>query len=371
MSDESPLPILEEAPVDARPPRRRRPLLIVLASVLVLTLAGLGIGAYYTGTVFNALQQIERDDDMMPVESDAVGPDGGLAPDPDAEPGVDPSAEPGAEDGADDGEVPTSDAPLAVDNGSVNIVLMGSDTRGNERGRSDVLQLIHIPSNRSAVYLLSFPRDSWVDIPGRGKGKINWAYSYGGAKLTIDTLQRMVGVKMNHAAIIDFEGFSRVIDALGGVTVYNRHSTASRGYTFPKGNINLDGAAALVFVRERYTIPGGDFGRAERQRDVIKAIAKKLASAGVLANPAKFGEVVSRIGSQFTVDSGLTNEAIVSLGLESTSAFSNVRSLGMPNLGTGRAGTQSIVRVDWSAMEELKKALRTDTVDAFYTKYGG
>lgn len=68
----------------------------------------------------------------------------------------------------------------------------------------------------------------------------------------------------------------------------------------------------------------------------------------MLANPAKFGEVVSRIGSQFTVDSGLTHEAIVSLGMESTSAFSNVRSLGMPNLGTDRAGTQSIVRVDWS-----------------------
>lgn len=346
MSNE-PLSIFDQESDDDRTPvvtrKRRRPVVIVL-SVLLVLLVGIGAaGGYYAWSVMNGLNQIERAPGLLPTRTPTTPGSGGTG----------------------------SPAPEPVANNSLNFVLIGSDTRGDERGRSDVLQLLHLSGSRDAAYLVSLPRDSWVDIPGHGKGKINWAYSFGGAALTVETLEQLLGVQMDHVVIIDFEGFSQVINSLGGVTVYNRYSTSSRGFDFPKGEISLDGDAALAFVRERYTIPGGDFGRAERQRDVIKAIVKKLASAGTLADPIKFRNAVSSLGAQFVVDESLTNDAIVSLGMESGAAFDNISSMGLPNKGVGREGTQSIVRVDWDAVEELKAALRNDTMSEFYAKHNG
>ncbi|MFT3888049.1 MAG: LCP family protein [Arachnia sp.] len=323
--------------------RGRRPLIIAL-SILLVILVAVGVTiAWYARSATKALDNIQRDPNIMPSRTSTVN-----------KPRPSPVA-----------------TPTGSEKAPLNFVLMGSDTRGDERGRSDVLQLLHIPSSRDAAYLLSIPRDSWVDIPGHGKGKINWAYSFGGPALTVETLEDLLDIPMDHTVIIDFSGFVKVIDALGGVTVYNHHESASRGHTFPKGEITLDGEAALAFVRERYTLPSGDFDRAERQRDVIKAIVKKLSSAGVLTNPTKFADVVSELGSQFTVDSGLTNEVIINLGMESTAAFGNIRTLGLPNLGPGWAGSQSIVQVDWDAIADLKEALRNDDMDAFFYAHGG
>ena len=97
---------------------------------------------------------------------------------------------------------------------------MGSDSLGShDRGRSDVLMLAHVPPGRDAVYVVSFPRDMWVEVPGRGHAKINAAYAYGGDALATRTLESLVGVRMDHAAKIDFEGFTGLTPELGGVTV--------------------------------------------------------------------------------------------------------------------------------------------------------
>lgn len=318
--------------------RNRRPLVIALAVLLVVLIAIGGAVAWYGRSTQKALDQIQRDPTIMPVRTNSPSP-----------------------------------APTNPENGKapLNIVLMGSDSQGSERGRSDVLQVLHLPASRDAAYLLSIPRDSWVDIPGHGKGKINWAYSFGGPALTVETLEDLLDTPMDHTAIINFTGFVSVIDALGGVTVHNRHASASRGFTFPKGEITLTGAEALAFVRERYDLPSGDFDRAERQRDVIRAIVKDLSSAGVLTNPSKFSDVVGELGSQFTVDAGLTSNVIIGLGLESPSAFGNIHSLGLPNLGPGWAGDQSIVKVDWDAIDDLRLALRHDEMASFFQKHGG
>lgn len=340
VSDEQ-LPFFEENTGDTRPRRtrrNRRPLIIGLSVLLVALVAVGGMIAFYVKSGMDALNQVERDPNLTPTNTNRPTP---------VEPQVDEKSAP------------------------INFVLMGSDSRGDERGRSDVLQLLHIPGSRDAAYLLSIPRDSWVDIPGHDKGKINWAYSFGGPALTVETLESLLDVPMDHTVIINFDGFKNVIDALGGISVYNRHESASQGFTFPKGEIRLSGEEALVFVRERYNLPSGDFDRAERQRDVIKAIVKQLASAGVLANPAKFSEVVSALGPQFTVDQGLTNNTILDLAMTSSSAFGNIHSMGLPNLGPGWAGTQSIVRVDWNAIDQLKIALRNDDMASFFEAHGG
>ena len=89
---------------------------------------------------------------------------------------------------------------------SLNLLLLGSDSRGPDQGRSDVIVLAHISDDRSRVDLIHFPRDLWVDIPGRGKDKINAAYAYGGAPLLVQTLQTLIKVPVDHVAVVDFRG---------------------------------------------------------------------------------------------------------------------------------------------------------------------
>ena len=318
--------------------RRNRWLLFSVLGVLVaVLLAGIGIATWYGKSAVDALDNINRDSNLMPT---------GERPAP-----VDPV----------EGKAP------------LNMVLMGSDTRGGERGRSDVLQLLHISGDRQNVFLMSIPRDSYVEIPGRGKAKINAAYSWGGAALAVETMELLLDVPMDNTVLIDFEGFVNVIDALGGVTVVNREESSSRGFDFPKGEITLSGEEALVFVRERKTLSNGDFGRAARQRDVIKAVLGKLASGGVLSDPGRFRESVTELGKNFTVDEGLTNDNIIRLGWELKGVSpSDIKSFQIPTAGFGWTDDrQSIVLLDEDKLDELRTALRADDMLAFYESLEG
>lgn len=316
--------------------RRNRWLLFTVFGVLAaVVLGGIFVATWYGRSALQGLDNITREPGLMPT---------GQRPEP-----VAPVEE-------------KSDKP------PINMVLMGSDTRGGERGRSDVLQLLHISGDRQNVFLMSIPRDSYVEIPGRGKAKINAAYSWGGAALAVETMEKLFDVPMDHTVLIDFVGFKNVIDSMGGVTVYNKEESSSRGVDFPKGEITLDGDEALVFVRERKTLSNGDFGRAERQRDVIKAVLGKLASGGVLADPGRFRDAVTELGKNFTVDEALTNDEIIRLGWESKSVRpGDIKSFQLPTAGFGwTSDKQSIVLVDEKKLDELKTALRADDMLAFY-----
>ena len=158
---------------------------------------------------------------------------------------------------------------------AINYVLMGSDSRdvGNAgHGRSDVLMVMHLAADRKSAYMISFPRDMYVPIPGHGKNKINAAFAFGGPQLTVRTLEGLLDTRMDHVALIDFEGFIQLTEELGGVRVYNKYGSVSGGYNFPVGNVTLRGEEALAYVRERKQLPHGDLDRAERQRAVLQAI---------------------------------------------------------------------------------------------------
>ena len=131
-----------------------------------------------------------------------------------------------------------------------------------------VIQETSVQPGRDKVHIVSFPRDMWVDVPGRGFAKINAAYAYGGEALATRTLESLVGVRMDHAAKIDFEGFTGLTTELGGVTVDNKIASETQGYAWPKGEVTIQGEEALVYVRQRYGMPNGDLDRAERQRAV-------------------------------------------------------------------------------------------------------
>lgn len=308
-----------------------------IALVLVLALVGAGI---WVATLWRKVDKVSRED-MLPSGT-ASG--AGIA----------------------------STAPKKP--GTQDFVLMGNDTRGSgDAGRSDVLMLAHVNATKDKVYLVSFPRDMWVTVPGHGKAKINAADAWGGAKLTIETLQALTGVKADHAAQLDFEGFINLTNVLGGVTVNNTQASSVGNYHWPKGQVTLQGAEALAYVRQRHGLANGDLDRAARQRAVVQAVVAKLMSQQVLTDPAKLTGIVGDLSGFLTLDSSFDNSALVSTArsLKIRSA-ADIYSLQAPILrfGTSPDG-QSIDVVDDDLMTDLATALQDDTMDAYYAAHHG
>ncbi|MDO5535295.1 MAG: LCP family protein [Propionibacteriaceae bacterium] len=320
----------------AEGPRRKRGILTWLFTIVGAVVAlSLIVGGFYVWRVWSTASDIERTQTLLPADDDPERPETGAS-------------------------------------GSFNYVLMGSDSRGEgDRGRSDVLMLAHVPPTRDKVYLVSFPRDMWVEIPGRGHAKINAAYAYGGDALATRTLESLVGVRMDHAAKINFEGFIGLTQELGGVTINNKVASSPNGYSFPRGELTLQGEEALVFVRERYGLPNGDLDRAERQRLVVKAILMKMLSRNVLTNPVTFNNVMSQLGQYFQVDDGLTNEVMFQTATSMrVNSGEDIVQLQAPAAGLGTSGDgQSIVRVNEAQLAEMAQAIRTGTMADYYAKY--
>ena len=283
---------------------------------------------------------------------------------------------------------PSASTSVKTTYAAMNILLIGSDSRGSDTGRSDTFIILHISADRKSVYLVSFPRDMWVTIPGRGQDKINAGYSYGKSALAVSTIELLTGARIDYAVVTDFSNFVQLVDTVGPITVDNPAASKkivpdSRGvkYDFTKkGPIVLkDGNMALAFVREREYLPNGDLDRTLRQRAFIKALALKIATPEVLANPDKLNTVIAEISKYVTVDKTMTSDVIYSIGfsLVGISNASQIHMVQAPILGFGTSpdGTQSIDVVDVPGNTALGKALQTDTMPAFVaahptTEYG-
>lgn len=251
----------------------------------------------------------------------------------------------------------------------VEIMLLGSDTRDPdaEGGRSDTIMQLHLPADRQNAYLISFPRDMWVQIPGHGEDKINAAYYAGGSSLLAKTLNELTGTAVDHAAVIDFAGFSELTEAVGGVTIRNPAEFSSHGYHFRQGKITLAGDKALWYVRERHALPRGDFDRAANQRRVVKALAAKITDPST--GPAQMAEVISRLSGYVSVDRGLTDRAILGLATSMKSAAEDLVTLQAPIAGTEYIGDQSVEVVDTEQMQQLGRALQQDQVHRYVRQH--
>ena len=332
------------SPAGAPPPRRARRriwprVLIALGLVLVLLT---GAAAAYLLTIDRSVtSNITRGVDL---------------------PSDDPSAPPG--------EARPTKEPQET--GTLNYVLLGSDSRdpGNAgNGRSDTIMVVHLNKKRNQAYIVSFPRDMYVTIPGYGKNKINAAYAFGGVQLTVRTLEQLTRTRMDHVALVDFEGFISLTNDLGGVTVMNDDAFSSHGYDYPEGEITIAGEQALWFVRERKQLPNGDLDRAKNQRNVIKAIVAKGLSAGVVSDPGTFTRFIGGVARHLTVDNSLTDDEIRRTALSLRLDAEDINLLQAPISGFGTVNGQSIDVVDTARMDELARALKTDTMDAYVKKY--
>lgn len=202
--------------------------------------------------------------------------------------------------------------------GPVNILVAGIDTRGGlthrqERqlhvGRAissntDTLMLVHIPANHGSVQVVSLPRDTWLNLPGHGMNKINAAYGIGGPQLMVQTVEQATGLTINDYVEIDFLGFVKVINALGGVNICVPFAVNDQysGLKLSAGRHHVDGVTALEFARDRHSFAASDLARISHQQQLLSSLFAEATNSGVLANPIRLQQFLSSITAAVKVD---------------------------------------------------------------------
>ncbi|MET8977734.1 LCP family protein [Streptomyces sp. NPDC004539] len=223
-----------------------------------------------------------------------------------------------------------SASPLPT--GSLNILVLGSDSRtgkenkalggGPEGGaRSDTAMVVHLDAGRTAATVVSIPRDTLVTRPScpldsGGTSKVahnvmfNTAYEIGGPVCAVKTVEQLTDVRMDHYIEVDFAGFAKLVDALGGVTVTTAediHDTDSH-LELAAGTHHLDGKTALAFARTRHGIgDGSDLGRIGLQQTLVKALLAQISELNLLSSPTKLYEVADAVTGSLTTDTGLSS----------------------------------------------------------------
>ncbi|GGW32961.1 LCP family protein required for cell wall assembly [Streptomyces albaduncus] len=242
---------------------------------------------------------------------------------------------------------------------ALNILVLGSDSRGGEENqalgggdsggaRSDTAMVVHLDAGRTAATVVSIPRDTLVDrpscpLPDGGSTRpvsgamFNSAYEVGGPVCAVKTVESLTDVRMDHYVEVDFAGFARLVDALGGVTVTTDEDIDDdRSHlTLEAGTHHLDGTDALALARTRYAIgDGGDLGRIGLQHRLVKALLEQIADQDLLTSPTELYEVADAVTDSLTTDTGLDSLGeLMSLGqsLEGLSS-DGVTTLTMPVL---------------------------------------
>lgn len=262
-----------------------------------------------------------------------------------------------------------SNSAKQVDSKVFNIYISGIDTYGSIStvSRSDVNIIMTVNMNTHKILLTTTPRDAYVKIPGGGADqydKLTHAGIYG-VETSEQTLENLYGIKIDYYARINFTSFLKLIDQLGGVTVHNDQAfTSLHGkFDFPVGDIQMNSEQALGFVRERYSLDGGDNDRGKNQEKVISAIVNKLASLKSVSN---FTSIVNNLQDSVQTNMSLdTINALANTQLDSGSKFT-VTSQAVT--GTGSTGQLTsyampnsslyMMKLDDSSVESASQAIK-------------
>lgn len=263
----------------------------------------------------------------------------------------------------------------------VNFLVLGSDSRvaaGDpeswERGaqRTDAIMVAQLSADRQNAFVMSLPRDSWVDIPGHGEDKLNAAFSYGGPALTVETVENLTGIRIDHVAIADFEAFAAVTDTVGGVSISLTEPLAVDDEELLPGDRLLTGEQALAYVRQRQGLAGGDLGRIQRQHTWVGSILDAVRREGILTDPIALGAFLDSVGRTLAVDESLTLHQMRNLAFSARDLRAeDMVFMTAPTEGIGRSpdGTQSTVELDGDALAELCAAFTTGTVDQYLSEH--
>lgn len=280
--------------------------------------------------------------------------------------------------------------------GPLNFLLLGSDLRAldpEDGQRSDSIIILHIPASMDRAYLLSIPRDLRVKIPafaatdfrGVSHEKINGAFQYGGGgeggvQLLSETLHELMGIRFDGAAIVNFDGFKAAVDLLGGVDMCidqkvtsihvgwddkgNYLSPANGGHpaVYEPGCHHLESWQALDLVRQRKSLPNGDYDRQKNQQKFIRAMLTKAQSKGLTTNPIEADKFIRTIGQALTVDLNGVSLADLMFALRNVSP-SNLIGLQVPSEPQDIGGISYVVALPEA--DALYSALRDDMLDSW------
>ncbi|WUN25854.1 LCP family protein [Streptomyces sp. NBC_00316] len=271
-----------------------------------------------------------------------------------------------------------------------NLLLVGTDGRdriSQEQRRkyrlggapchcTDTIMLVHLSADRERASIVSLPRDSYVEIPGR-RGpagddartthpvKLNAAYAEGGPALTVRTVENMTGVKVDHYLEVDFPSFMKTVDTLGGVQICTARpmKDSYTGLDLAAGTHRLDGGQALQYVRSRHIDAAADLGRMQRQQKFLASLIKQATSSGVLLNPVKFRNVAATMLGSVRADRGFGTDQLLDLGQAMrgfTPASSEFASVPISNASYPVKGVGSTVKWDPKKSKMLFETLRED-----------
>lgn len=266
---------------------------------------------------------------------------------------------------------------------AVNVLLMGTDRRSSAQTtgsdatakewiagaqRTDTLMILHIDGDRRAASVISIPRDAWVVVPGHGTNKINAAFSFAGPSLAVQTVENLTGLRIDHLAVIDWDGFKQLTDALGGVTLDIPKTVHDhyRNITWTAGRHTLDGAEALDYVGQRAGLPGGDFDRIHRQQYFLRTLLGNTLHQEFRREPKRVYDVLDTVTKNLSVDRGWSIGAMRNLAFSLRNLRSaDIQFMTVPVNGTGMEDRQSVVYLDAGRDDELWSAVREDRVAAW------
>lgn len=322
--------------------RAKRVISLVLAILFMITGGGL---LYY----YNALSMLDYVPDetvaTMPTKETVAGDD-----------------QPG------DFNTTINDSDLLQNSKVLNVMLFGEDNHAKgQTGRSDSMIMMSIDNNSKKIKLTSFQRDTYVWIPGYGYTKLTHAYSYGGASLTIRTIEANFGVKVDRYAVVDFTSFKKIIDVLGGIEMkltedevayinwqmYINHQTTERHLLEEKdGKINLTGQQALWYARDRGydgIQAGDDWDRTDRQRNLLQTLFNNMREASL----TELISIVSEVGPLVTTN--LKKDEITSLVAHGTTYMKyKVKQYNVPQEGLWTYYNDGVSYIQITDMDEAR-----------------
>jgi LCP family protein required for cell wall assembly len=276
-----------------------------------------------------------------------------------------------------------------IDGPDQNILILGNDSRagatpaelralgtGDDGGsdNTDTMMLMHVPGNGKDATIISFPRDSWVSIPGHGMAKLNAAYPDGynvakgqgasetaaeaaGVQLLGQTLQQLTGLTIDHYIQINLLGFYRISNAIAGVPVVlcQAQKDSYSGINLPAGLSTISGTQALAFVRQRHGLPASDLDRIKRQQYFMKSAFHKLTTSGTLLNPFSVQKLLNAVGSSLLTD-GVNLLSLADTFSEMAEGNITFQTIPIDN-ADGFVGNQSVVLITPSKVQTFVQGL--------------
>lgn len=233
-------------------------------------------------------------------------------------------------------------------------LILGVDKREGDSGRSDTMIVLTVNPTLGTMKMLSIPRDTYTDIVGKNKkDKINHAYAFGGMEMSVKTVEGLLGIPIDYAATINMEGFKEIVDFVGGISVDNEFAFSVAGDNFNEGVISLNGEQALKYVRMRYNDPSGDFGRQNRQKQVVQEVLNKGVSLSSLFNYQSVLDILKN-----NVSMNITFDEIQNIQRNYSTSFGNIEQLYFRNGQEMRIGGIYFYVPEEGELKEIQRILK-------------